>query len=107
MSIYKAYIKQKSDGCDYTIGCARTVINIDATSLDEAKNKLFERIKEDYSYQENRLKSVELFEISNIVSLDMNEIYKRIDDEEYNKQQQALEEKERADYERLKAKFGH
>lgn len=38
--IYKAYLKQQGEGCDYTIGCAQTVIEIEAQNIDEAKQKL-------------------------------------------------------------------
>lgn len=106
MKTYKAYIKERSEGCDYTIGCARTVLTIQAESIAEAKEKFSEQVRENYSHRERRLKSAELFEVGESISVDMDELYKRIDDAAYNEQQQEKEKAEREEYERLKAKFG-
>lgn len=106
MKMYKVYIKERSEGCDYTIGCARTILTIQAESMSEAKEKFAEEVKENHSHREGRLKSAEIFEVAESVSIDMEEVYKRIDDDEYNERQTQAEAKERAEYERLKSKFG-
>lgn len=106
MKKYKAYIHQQGEGCDYTIGCAQTVIDIEANSMDEAKQKLFEEIEESYSHEEQRLESAELYEIEQVFVADMDDIYKRIDNAKYAKEQERKEAKERQEFERLKSKFG-
>lgn len=103
--IYKAYLRQSGEGCDYTIGCAQTVIEIEAQSIDEAKQKLYQKIEEIYT-GEWELELCELYEINEVVICDLKEWYKRIDDAEYAIEQQRKEDLERKEYERLKAKFG-
>lgn len=103
--IYKAYLKQQGEGCDYTIGCAQTVIEIEAQNIDEAKQKLYQKI-EDFYTGERGLELCELYEINEVVTIDLNEWYKRIDDAEYAIEQQRKEDLERKEFERLKAKFG-
>jgi len=103
--IYKAYLRQSGEGCDYTIGCAQTVINIDAQSIDDAKQKLYHVIEENYT-GERELELCELYEINEVITCDLHELYKRIDDAEYAIEQQRKEDLERKEFERLKAKFG-
>lgn len=103
---YKAYIKQRAEGCDYTIGCAQTVLDIEADSMDEAKQVLSERIKENYSHRENVLETAELYEVCQTFSVDLTSLYR---DMELERQKESLREKEEADrreFERLKNKFG-
>lgn len=45
---YYAYLKQNGEGCDYTIGCAQTIITIEASSDSDACEKLSEKIEEGY-----------------------------------------------------------
>jgi len=101
--IYKAYLKQYGEGCDYTIGCAQTVINIEAQSLDDAKEKLYQEIKGYVG--ELELELCELYEINNVVVCDLKEWYKRIYDAGYAIEQQRKEYLEHKEFERLKAKF--
>jgi len=63
---YKAYLKQRGDGCDYTIGCAQTVVDIDAKNIDEASLKLLQIIKESYS-GDRELEYYELYEINKVI----------------------------------------
>lgn len=103
--VYKAYLKQRGEGCDYTIGCAQTIIEIEAQSIDEAKQKLYQKIKENYS-GEQKLELCELYEINTVVVCDLKEWYKRINNAEYVIQQKRKDDLERKEFERLKAKFG-
>lgn len=106
MRQYKAYIHQEGEGCDYTIGCAQTVIDIHANSIEKAKQMLSQEIRDNYSHEERRLKAAELYEIEQIISIDLADIYTQIDNEEYEKEQKIKEEQERKEFERLKSKFG-
>ena len=80
MKLYKAYLKQAGEGCDYTIGCGYTSFAIEAEDMDAAIIELIKIIKEEYSHYEARLDCVELCEISKIYNgLDLNSLYKEID----------------------------
>lgn len=103
---YKAYLKQAGEGCDYTIGCAQTVINIEANNFQEAYDELKYIISEDYSDDECLIDYVELYEISNISLIDVQEIYNEIDEKNQLEEQKRIEDKERKEFERLKRKYG-
>lgn len=102
---YKAYLKQAGEGCDYTIGCAQTVINIEATSMEEAKQKLTAKIIEEYSYDEGMLDSAELYECSEVFAMPIDDIYAKKEQLKQQEEQRKQEESERREYERLKHKF--
>lgn len=102
---YKAYLKQEDEGCDYTIGCAQTVIDIEATSMEEAKQKLTDTIIEEYSYDEGILDSAELYECNKVFVLPVGEIYAKKEQLKQWEEQRQQEESERREYERLKQKF--
>ena len=72
--IYKAYLKQSGEGCDYTIGCGRTMITIIATDIEDAKIKLIEEIEDNYS-GDQKLVLCELYEINEVFTCDLDEIY--------------------------------
>ncbi len=105
MKTYKAYIHQCGEGCGYTIGCAQTVIDIKATSFNEAKQKLSDIINEEYQ-GERELEKAELFEIEQVFVVDLDSLKKNkeVTDQQIAKQQ--FEEQERREFERLKSKFG-
>jgi len=102
--IYKAYLKQIGEGCDYTIGCAQTIINIQAGDIDEAMRKLYHKVKENYT-GELTLESCVLYEINDIVICNLEKWYEQIDAAEIEAEERRAEELERKEYERLKAKF--
>ncbi len=101
---YKAYLKQEG-GCDYTIGCGIRVIDIEASDIIEAKDKLFKEVKETYNDSENRLSKVELYEINNILIINIEEWQKRFDNEEYELIQKEKEAAEYKEFLRLKSKY--
>lgn len=103
--IYKAYLNQGANGCDYTIGCGETVIDIEADSMHEAKIKLVEEIRENYSHEERQLESAEIFEISNIDSIDVNELYEMIYIEKKMLSDKEMRAREFEQYTILKKKF--
>lgn len=101
---YKAYLTQEGEGCDYTIGCARTVIDIDAPNMEDAKIKLMDIIQEDYR-GDSKLKSCDLFEINHIYSFNTKELYASFDAMDNFKKEKSQEDKDREEYERLKIRF--
>jgi len=46
---YLAYIRQASQGCNYSIGCARNIIDIKAKNTEAANKKLSKIIIENYT----------------------------------------------------------
>lgn len=107
MKRFKAYLKQEGEGCDYTIGCGRTVVDIEAESMDEAKEVLKEIIADEYNCDEVMLHSVELMEISSIIDFDIKAFYSLLKKQEDEANGIIAEENERLEYERLKTKFGN
>jgi NifU-like protein involved in Fe-S cluster formation len=104
--LYKAFIKQKGQGCDYTIACGETIINIKTSNLEEAKKIIANQIKENYTKDhEQELEVCELYEINQTIDIDLEKLYSDIEREklEVEKNKQDLEE--RRIYEQLKRKF--
>ncbi len=107
MKSYKAYLSQGQDsGCDYTIGCGLCIIDIDAEDISSATKKLENIIAEEYSDFEHRLESVELYELYKIVTYNVKELYKNIDNKEILDNLKEQNEKEYQEYLRLNNKFG-
>jgi len=101
---YIAYIKQEGEGCDYTIACGETVIEIIADTLDNAWDKLLEQIEENYS-GERSLESCVLYEVSNTEYMNLDKVYKHIEAKELQALYKKELEAEHKEYERLKNKF--
>jgi hypothetical protein len=106
MKTYKAYLQQEGEGCDYTIGCGLRVIDITANSMEEAKHKLAETIATEYSYDEGMLYAAELYEVEQVFSMDVKAIYQKVVDDRNAEKQREKDAKEKAEFERLKSKFG-
>lgn len=102
---YKAHLTQRCEGCDYTIGCGQTTINLDSDNIEAAVKELVKIIKETYSHDEYLLKSAKLYEIKQVIDMNLDFIYEEIDKEKLLKNKEDLSEKERKEYERLKKIF--
>jgi hypothetical protein len=99
--IYKAYLKQKGVGCDYTIGCGQIVIDIKASNLDEAQREIYQLIKDNFR-GDCELKSFEIYEINKVFeSGNLNDWYLSQKVRNGSKH----EDPEYKEYQRLKAKF--
>jgi prenyltransferase beta subunit len=98
--IYKAHLKQHDKGC------GQTVIDIPAKNIDEARQRLFKEIKENYT-GENELKSCEIYEVQEIHEINLVYWYMHMDAIEKSLKEKQKEEEERREFERLKAKFGN
>ena len=106
MSKLLVILRQRGEGCDYTIACGTKVIEVpsDLDGLDAVK-WLEEKIRDDYS-GEQALAWAQIVEVSNSREINLPLLYARFDREEADAKIKATVEKERADYERLKEKFG-
>lgn len=100
---YYAHLVQKGEGCDYTIGCANTLIEIDAISDEEAIKKLSEEIKESFTY-DRELSSVKLFKEE--IPFDLESVYSEFNSYKDSENKRLRHLKDREEYERLKSKFG-
>ena len=103
--LYLAHLKQPGQGCDYTIGCAQTVIYIDAQSMDEAELKLYQEFKENYT-GERELRTCLLHEVNSVRNYDLRQFYESLKEEAIGINIQEQEEADRAEYIRLKSKYG-
>lgn len=100
---YYAYLKQNGEGCDYTIGCAQTLITFDAMSDEEAKSELSKRIMEEYQGEQS-LSKVMLFKDPIDFNLkEVNDNAKKAKEDSKNKLQHL---KDIEEFERLKKKLG-
>lgn len=100
---YYAYLKQKGEGCDYTIGCAQTLIQIEANSDEEAREKLAEEISENY-HGETELSKVLLFK--DPISFNLKEVYDARNSKKEESKNKMQHLKDIEDFERLKKKLG-
>jgi LPS O-antigen subunit length determinant protein (WzzB/FepE family) len=99
---YFAYLKQKGEGCDYTIGCAQTLISFDANDDDDAKQKLSERIQEEYT-GEFELSSVLL--LKNKIEFNLKSVYDDLNKLKNDKDSKMQHIKDMEEFERLKKKL--
>lgn len=103
---YYAFLKQSGEGCDYTIGCGKNLIEItNVNSMDEAKEKMGEIVEEHYNNPENFLSECLIIEASSFESLNLVNIYIQIEEKKVNRQNEEQLKKDKLEYERLKAKF--
>ena len=102
---YKAYLRQMGSGCDYSISCGQMLFDIEASNIEEAKEKLTRIIIEDYSSYDNMLEIAVIYEVSGTFLIPVKEIYKEKKRLEEIERRRKIEIKERHEYERLKNKF--
>lgn len=104
------YMKQKGEGCDYTIGCAQKLVRLDAETLQDA----IEEVKDVWFNPDDRRYGRGDYELSEALVLTLAKdalpilhdmLVEEEAQEELEKKQRA-EAQERAEYERLKNKFG-
>lgn len=100
---YYAYLKQKGEGCDYTIGCGNTLIRIEANSDKEAISKLSEIIEERYS-DDPELSNVSLFRDK--IDFDFRSLKEDIKAKKRKAKSDREHIKDLEDFERLKNKLG-
>lgn len=115
MTQYAVLLKQIGNGCGYTIGCGKTWQFFEADSLQEAYIKAKSFILEDPNaeypdeppslkyYDEDHLASAHLVEIK--AELPVEAWYNEWIVADRVRRAREKEEKERAEFERLKAKY--
>lgn len=94
------------NGCDYTIGCGNKLFPIPVKSLDEGKLYLEQEILQYYPPDsENEISHARIFEVSDETEIDVPSLYKIGEQIRKENQEKERLDKERKQYELLKAKF--
>ena len=100
-------VMEQDGGCDYTIGCGLKVEPIEASNMQEATAKAFEYLSED---REGKLREdvdrATLYQIPAESVLDLSGYRNKYKKEQEAQAKVSRENAERAEFERLKSKFG-
>ena len=102
---YFAYLTQAGEGCDYTIACGKKMVALEAQSMPQAEEEMEFLMRLEY-YDETALESAKILEVSDLVDIDVDAIYNKIEEEYINKKEAADLIDRRNEYERLKKEFG-
>ena len=115
--MFIALIIQEANGCGYSIACGGDVIFLDSTTKNDALKELHKIVigkfnpeyytngYEEGYWHDQKLESAQLFDVSEQIAVPIMGWYRDAEKKvvEYKEQKDA--DKERAEYERLKAKF--
>jgi hypothetical protein len=99
------------EGCDYTIGCNRRWIFRQGKSAKSVLNKYVQESRDDdgavcsFYGNEINIEKMTIIEINDKMEVDCQEIAEQLRSEKINKENVVLEEKEKAEYSRLKKKY--
>jgi len=102
--VYKAYIKQAGEGCDYTIGCAQTVLHLNANTMSDAIKEVEELMDENY-FDDQSLEKCEIYEINEVRELDTSDFYSKRSERLATKKAEADRIKRFNEYQKLKDEF--
>ena len=117
MSLF-LFIEYQDGGCDYTIGCGVRVNKlIEADSPEQAREKFIAAYEADCRYDDGTLcgnpwygdhtaDDIEMYEVVTQHKFDIIAVADRAQKEVDGIKQQEVEDAERAEYERLRGKFG-
>lgn len=106
---YYLFLRQEGQGCDYTIGCGMRLIILRATTLDEAKGESKEYFDADnygYGRGDYALSDAMIMRCEFNAMPILNKILKDEREAREKEQEQNKLNQERAEFERLKKKFG-
>lgn len=107
---YIAILTGKGEGCDYTIGCNRTTIEVNGETLEDVEHNLVQHINKEYSgfsglREQYSDFDILLVEVAQSKVIDMQAYVAQEELEGQQEKQREADEQERAEYERLKARF--
>lgn len=103
MTQFKAHLYQ-TGGCDHTIGCGHIIVDLEATTFEEAEKELTELILENHQ-DEFALEAATLFEVKETYEVPVRQIYEEEQQRRTHQEKLFNELQEREEYERLKKKF--
>ena len=100
---YFALIVGAGEGCDYTMGCNIAFHPLSGDTFEEASKGAEKHL----GYDEYKVETVLVIEASKLHFLDVLTYYRDAKRQEAEDKQRAVEESEKAEYERLKSKFSY
>jgi hypothetical protein len=107
MAKYIMLLKQSGEGCDYTIGCGMLWEVVETENIQEKIRETLEDFGADGTGDVLFTRMVFVpFDAATVVDVDLDKIYRQIRDDKDQQASKDNEEKERAEYERLKLKSG-
>jgi len=65
--MYKLYVKERGEGCDYTIGCGNHLFDLKALSLEEAEKEA-QKILEEHTHSEREFETAYILTIQKDIS---------------------------------------
>lgn len=102
--MYLAYIIQPH-GCDYTIACGHKLISLEATDQDAAIVELHHIVTTEYQ-GDIQLSDATLLHVTQAITMPVAEWYQASETAKQLQAQLEQEAADRAQYERLRARFG-
>jgi hypothetical protein len=101
---YAVWVKQSGQGCDYTIACGQKLINLKATTVEDAVEEAKKTLVDDYGFEVGGDRDPEKILIVEIVhEIASDELPNEDDDEE---EDDFATRQRRLQYEALKKEFG-
>lgn len=94
---YYIYLKQKGEGCDYTIGCGETIVELNCQHHE--LNKKVSELLDEMENSECEIEKVLVFEYDDNIRFDLETYHMR---KSAKKEQQELDERTKQDLETLK-----
>ena len=105
--MFIAWVTQKGEGCDYTIGCGNTLWRLEANNREEAITELKDAVLVDYDeeWQERELGEIILFGVIDEERFDCDKWYDEADDVINGNIKKLKEQEEYETYLKLREKF--
>jgi len=113
--MFIAYVNQTGYGCDYTIACGKTLWRLKAGNKSDADEEVKHLVLGEFDEEDGRyyegywgeiaLDSVTIFEVSHENEVPIEKWYKEAKELVASRRKISIEEREKAEFERLKAKF--
>lgn len=107
--MFIAYVKQKGEGCDYTIACGETLWRLKAKTYEDAIKELKDKVVGEMEIPDHgdKLANITLFEISSETQIPVDTWYADTLKHAEDIKAEMKEEAERSELHRLEKKYGH
>lgn len=105
MPKFIAVLEQRSEGCDYTIGCGVRVNLLDATTRSDAEIEAFGILREHLPEHERELAALTVYEVADEIRVNVAAGYAAIAAEKANAAGNEQKARDLAELARLKARY--
>ena len=103
---YIAWIRQRGEGCDYTIGCGHNLYELKAETQEEAFAAVEAMMAETVCFDHaEQYEAITIYEVVDIYEVNVDALYKKEEARLATLAAQDIEQKEKALYERLRGKY--